>query len=110
MKTMLWVMVLMVALTGCSEEGDGGGGGMCAMPEGPPPAEGADFCQWGPMCGNCAVGEETAYFEPDESGCAWVELWRHDSLSQAREQLEREAACQEAQGGFDFIEDYREAP
>lgn len=101
-RTMMVVAMAMMAMMGCGEERDGGGG--CERPEGPPTPD-ADYCLWGPRCGECALpGEVGGYYEASDDGCTWVEMWRQRPEELTREQYERQSVCNAAQDGYDRSE------
>lgn len=93
MKTMLWVMVALVAMVGCSEDVDGGG---CDRPVGPP--EEAALCNTGPGCAACySDGAAARYYVAD--GCGWAALGV-DLDNPSAADIERVAACDDQ---FDTI-------
>jgi hypothetical protein len=107
--------VLLVALAGAAVAcgGDSSRVGRppdgCARPPGSP-SEDADYCFWGPLCGECAFpGEVDGYYEASPDGCSWVDVWRQPLEDLTREQYERQTACNAAQDGYDQSADYREA-
>ena len=100
MNKMVMMAMMAMAVIGCGGDGDGGGAG-CERPEGAPSPD-ADYCLWGPTCGQCALpGEVDAYYEASPDRCAWVEMWRQRPEDLTREQYERQASCNAAQDGYD---------
>lgn len=108
-RVLLVVLVGMMVACGDGSPRGGSAPAGCVRPL-DAPAEDADYCFWGPLCGECAFpGEVDGYYESSPDGCSWVEVWRQPLEDLTREQYERQVACNAAQDGYDQSADYREA-